>query len=167
MAIAQAAPEFTNAVRGYDRLQVDDYVGHLVAWLDEATDRARGAERRGDALAEECAHLRARVDELESRQARSNAEQTTREPDRIYALRQTRARLASDLRQVQETITSALLDTEASVRRDRAVIDLRDDRDARADWDFRDDGFADDDGPIVDRWAVTRSLHTRTVKETA
>ncbi len=38
-------PEFTVALRGYDRIQVDEYVDRLQALLWEAEERAREAER--------------------------------------------------------------------------------------------------------------------------
>jgi cell division septum initiation protein DivIVA len=41
---ATGTPEFTIAIRGYDKLQVDEYVTHLQEAVDEAEDRARAAE---------------------------------------------------------------------------------------------------------------------------
>jgi cell division septum initiation protein DivIVA len=40
----QAAPEFAIAMRGYDRLQVDEYVTQLNAWVAEAEARQSMAE---------------------------------------------------------------------------------------------------------------------------
>jgi cell division septum initiation protein DivIVA len=37
-------PEFTISIRGYDRIQVDDYIQRLSVLLAEATERARAAE---------------------------------------------------------------------------------------------------------------------------
>jgi hypothetical protein len=37
-------PEFTIAIRGYDKLQVDEYVTHLQEAVEDAEDRARAAE---------------------------------------------------------------------------------------------------------------------------
>jgi cell division septum initiation protein DivIVA len=42
--LAKSQPEFTAAIRGYDRLQVDEYVERLHGLLDEAEQRARSAE---------------------------------------------------------------------------------------------------------------------------
>ena len=37
-------PEFTAAIRGYDKLQVDEYVAHLQEFAEDAEARARAAE---------------------------------------------------------------------------------------------------------------------------
>jgi cell division septum initiation protein DivIVA len=39
-----ATPEFTTAIRGYDKLQVDEYVAHLRDFAEDAESRARAAE---------------------------------------------------------------------------------------------------------------------------
>src|SRR3954447_14678830 len=38
-------PDFAVTVRGYDRLQVDEYVARLTRWLEEAQARTAEAER--------------------------------------------------------------------------------------------------------------------------
>ena len=38
------APRFASAVRGYDRLQVDDYVERLHQWIEQADARAQQCE---------------------------------------------------------------------------------------------------------------------------
>jgi hypothetical protein len=43
-AINPERPEFTAAIRGYDRLQVDEYIDRLQDLVAEAEDRARAAE---------------------------------------------------------------------------------------------------------------------------
>jgi colicin import membrane protein len=43
-AINPERPEFTAAIRGYDRLQVDEYIARLQDLVAEAEDRARAAE---------------------------------------------------------------------------------------------------------------------------
>jgi hypothetical protein len=43
-ANGNATPEFTTAIRGYDRLQVDEYVAHLQEFAEDAESRARAAE---------------------------------------------------------------------------------------------------------------------------
>jgi cell division septum initiation protein DivIVA len=42
--LVKAQPEFTAAIRGYDRLQVDDYVEQLHGLVAEAEERSRAAE---------------------------------------------------------------------------------------------------------------------------
>src|SRR5438132_11917762 len=39
-----AAPEFTTAMRGYDRLQVDEYIARVDRWAEEARMRMEMAE---------------------------------------------------------------------------------------------------------------------------
>ena len=43
-----ALPEFALAMRGYDRLQVDEYIGRLDRWMEEATARTQVAETELD-----------------------------------------------------------------------------------------------------------------------
>jgi hypothetical protein len=43
-AYGNATPEFTTAIRGYDKLQVDEYVAHLQEFAEDAEARARTAE---------------------------------------------------------------------------------------------------------------------------
>lgn len=43
-AINPERPEFTAAIRGYDRLQVDEYIARLQDLVAEAEDRGRAAE---------------------------------------------------------------------------------------------------------------------------
>src|SRR5947207_2215643 len=39
-------PDFAVAMRGYDRLQVDEYIARLNRWLEEAQTRTAEAERK-------------------------------------------------------------------------------------------------------------------------
>lgn len=43
-------PEFTTAMRGYDRMQVDDYIERLQQMIQEAEERARAAESDSDSV---------------------------------------------------------------------------------------------------------------------
>src|SRR3954453_3921012 len=58
-------PEFTIAMRGYDRLQVDEYIARLSRWMDEARARTEAAERAVVELRQGNAALHGRVTELE------------------------------------------------------------------------------------------------------
>jgi len=42
----RALPQFAVVIRGYDRHQVDDYVGRLLEYLEEAEQRTRAVEQR-------------------------------------------------------------------------------------------------------------------------
>ena len=46
MTVQRSMPEFAVALRGYDRHQVDTYVGRLAVWMDEFSSRLEGAEAR-------------------------------------------------------------------------------------------------------------------------
>jgi vacuolar-type H+-ATPase subunit I/STV1 len=59
-------PEFTTSIRGYDRIQVDDYVDTLREWLDTATARMQSAEGEVIQLREQVGRLRQQATELES-----------------------------------------------------------------------------------------------------
>src|SRR5258707_12180332 len=54
-------PRFAAAVRGYDRMQVDDYVERLHQWVDEADIRAQQCEAASARAAEEAEQLRRRL----------------------------------------------------------------------------------------------------------
>jgi cell division septum initiation protein DivIVA len=62
----ELTPEFTTSLRGYDRIQVDDYVDTLREWLDAATARMQAAEADASQLREQTMRLRQRVAELEA-----------------------------------------------------------------------------------------------------
>jgi len=60
-------PQFTSAVRGYDRNQVDKHVAQLTEWLQDYALRTETAERAATAATAEAEELRARLAELERR----------------------------------------------------------------------------------------------------
>jgi chromosome segregation ATPase len=54
-----ALPEFAIAMRGYDRLQVDDYIVKQAVWLSEAESRVAAAEAELASLTAELSSLKA------------------------------------------------------------------------------------------------------------
>ena len=60
-----STPEFTIAMRGYDRMQVDEYISRLGRWMDESQARAVEAERRVAQVERGNQDLRRRINELE------------------------------------------------------------------------------------------------------
>jgi cell division septum initiation protein DivIVA len=60
------APQFAHAVRGYDRVQVDEYIERVSQWAAETHARAVEAERLASGWAQEVQALQARVRELEA-----------------------------------------------------------------------------------------------------
>jgi cell division septum initiation protein DivIVA len=75
-------PEFTVALRGYDRLQVDEYIERLQKLLSEAEDRVADAESNPDSSSHATIGPRlAEIFELagaEARELRSSAEQESK-----------------------------------------------------------------------------------------
>lgn len=61
-------PEFALAMRGYDRLQVDDYITRLHAWIAEAEARQGAAETATVEGRQRATWLEQRVRDLESEQ---------------------------------------------------------------------------------------------------
>jgi hypothetical protein len=63
-----ALPDFAMALRGYDRLQVDDYLERQQRWAAEVVARLAEAEQRAQAGEASTRALRARLAELEAKQ---------------------------------------------------------------------------------------------------
>ena len=63
-----ALPDFAMALRGYDRLQVDDYLERQQRWAAEVEARLGDAEHRAEASEAAASTLRARLVELEAKQ---------------------------------------------------------------------------------------------------
>lgn len=74
-----STPRFATVVRGYDRLQVDDYVEHLNQWIAQADNRAQECEAASARSAVEVEQLRRRLSTL-------NAETLTATPESMKAL---------------------------------------------------------------------------------
>lgn len=82
-------PEFTAAIRGYDRLQVDDYIERLQQMAAEAEERARAAEAsREDTTHTEIGPRVTQIFELATAEAREVREAARREAEEL----RTRAR---------------------------------------------------------------------------
>jgi hypothetical protein len=74
-----STPRFATAVRGYDRMQVDDYVERLHQWVDQADNRAQQCEEASARAAEEAEQLRRRL-------AAADADALTATPESMKAL---------------------------------------------------------------------------------
>lgn len=62
-----ASPEFAVVVRGYDRAQVDEYLGELLAWVSEAERRMLATDQANESLRREVVQLRTAAASLEER----------------------------------------------------------------------------------------------------
>jgi cell division septum initiation protein DivIVA len=74
-----STPRFATVVRGYDRMQVDDYVTHLSQWIEQADNRAQECEAASARAAMEVEQLRRRLSTLD-------AETLTATPESMKAL---------------------------------------------------------------------------------
>ncbi len=74
-----STPRFATAVRGYDRMQVDDYVERLHQWVDQADNRAQQCEAASTRAAEEAEQLRRRL-------SAADADALTATPESMKAL---------------------------------------------------------------------------------
>ncbi|HEX3333382.1 MAG TPA: hypothetical protein VHS57_03525 [Acidimicrobiales bacterium] len=72
-------PKFATVVRGYDRLQVDDYVERLTQWIEQADYRAQQCETAA-------ARSNAEVEQLRRRLASVDAGSLTATPESMKAL---------------------------------------------------------------------------------
>ncbi len=74
-----STPRFATAVRGYDRMQVDDYVERLHQWVDQADHRAQQCEAASARATEEAEQLRRRL-------SSADADALTATPESMKAL---------------------------------------------------------------------------------
>jgi hypothetical protein len=73
-------PEFAIAIRGYDRLHVDEYIERLQKLVSEAEERARAAETNGEFSSHASVGPRiSEIFELASAEARELHEKAERE----------------------------------------------------------------------------------------
>jgi hypothetical protein len=101
-------PDFAMALRGYDRLQVDDYLERQQRWAAEVELRLADAEQRAEAGEAAARTLRARVAELEAKE-REDAEGPPRSiqalGDRVAHILQTAWDAGEEVR--EEVVSSA------------------------------------------------------------
>ncbi len=124
--------DFGISVRGYDRSQVDAYLGRVVEWLADAENRATAAERARESLAREVTELRTTVAMLEERaglpapqsmsafsermsQVMESALQAAQEL-RAEAEREARERRASATEEAERVVAAARDEAEQIVR---------------------------------------------------
>jgi cell division septum initiation protein DivIVA len=106
------APKFAHAVRGYDRIQVDEYVYSLSKWVSGAQIRAQQAERLAVERQQEIRRLVARVQDLEAGGAGSHDAALREVAERCASALDSATQEASSLRsnaaaQAQEVIAAA------------------------------------------------------------
>ena len=93
-----AAPRFTTVVRGYDRLQVDDYLEHLSRWIEQAEYRAQQGEAAAARASAETEQLRRRVASMDAGPPRSATPQSMKAlGNRVEAIMQSSFQAAKEL----------------------------------------------------------------------
>lgn len=111
-----ANPEFAVVVRGYDRTQVDEYLGELLAWLSEAERRILAADEANEALRRELVQLRATAASLEERAGVPGPQSLSAFSERMNQLMQSAVEAANELRGQAER--------EANERRDAVAAEV-------------------------------------------
>lgn len=105
-----ANPEFAVVVRGYDRSQVDEYLGELLGWLSEAEHRIQATDEANESLRREIVQLRATAASLEERAGVPGPQSLSAFSERMGQLMQQAVAAADELRTQAER--------EANERRD-------------------------------------------------
>jgi hypothetical protein len=110
-------PDFAMALRGYDRLQVDDYLERQQRWAAEVVNRLGDAERRAEASEAAASTLRSRLADLEAK----HAEDADGPPRSIAALGDRVGRILQTAwdagEEVREEVVSAARSEAAAIER--------------------------------------------------
>ena len=90
-------PRFATVVRGYDRLQVDDYVEHLHRWIEQADYRAQQCELAATRANSESDQLRRRLASVDAGTLTATPESMKALGDRVGSIMQSSFQAAKDL----------------------------------------------------------------------
>jgi cell division septum initiation protein DivIVA len=91
------SPRFATVVRGYDRLQVDDYVEHLHRWIEQADYRAQQCEVAATRANSEADQLRRRLASVDAGTLTATPESMKALGDRVGSIMQSSFQAAKDL----------------------------------------------------------------------
>ena len=111
-----ASPEFAVVVRGYDRAQVDEYLGELLAWVSESERRILAADEANESLRREIVQLRGAAASLEERAGAPGPQSLSAFGEKMGQLMQSAAAAADELRSDTER--------EANERRDAVAAEV-------------------------------------------
>ena len=100
-------PRFASAVRGYDRIQVDDYVGRLHQWIEQADYRAQQCEAATARANAEAEQLRRRLASVDAGTLTATPESMKALGDRVGKIMQASFHNAEELRQRGEDAAHA------------------------------------------------------------
>jgi cell division septum initiation protein DivIVA len=90
-------PRFATVVRGYDRLQVDDYVEHLHRWIEQADYRAQQCEVAATRANSEADQMRRRLASVDAGTLTATPESMKVLGDRVGSIMQSSFQAAKDL----------------------------------------------------------------------
>jgi cell division septum initiation protein DivIVA len=90
-------PRFATVVRGYDRLQVDDYVEHLHRWIEQADYRAQHCEVAATRANAEAEQMRRRLASVDAGTLTATPESMKALGDRVGSIMQSSFQAAKDL----------------------------------------------------------------------
>ncbi len=113
-------PEFATAMRGYDRLQVDDYIVKQAVWLNEAQVRVEAAESELVSLENERASLLSQVGSLQEQAFKTAPPSFDELGERVGRVLQEAWAAATDMRQDAEKAAAEA----ASKARDEAAGEM-------------------------------------------
>ena len=91
------SPRFATVVRGYDRLQVDDYVEHLHRWIEQADYRAQQCEVAATRANSEADQMRRRLASVDAGTLTATPESMKALGDRVGSIMQSSFQAAKDL----------------------------------------------------------------------
>lgn len=90
-------PRFATVVRGYDRLQVDDYIEHLHRWIEQADYRAQQCEVAATRANSEAEQMRRRLASVDAGTLTATPESMKALGDRVGSIMQSSFQAAKDL----------------------------------------------------------------------
>ena len=112
------APRFATVVRGYDRMQVDDYVDHLSQWVEQADLRAQQCEAAAARAAAEVEELRRRLASADAGALTATPESMKALGDRVGNIMQSSFRAAKELHgQAEDTARATVAAAEEAATR--------------------------------------------------
>ena len=115
-------PEFTASIRGYDKLQVDDYIARLRALALEADERARSAESELEFSRHQTIGPRvSEIFELAVAEAKELRENVVAETEEMRA----QAKLDAEEIGVRAREHAAEVDAETKRSRDQAIAEIQ------------------------------------------
>jgi cell division septum initiation protein DivIVA len=97
-----ATPRFATVVRGYDRMQVDDYVERLSQWVEQADHRAQQAEATMSRAVSEAEKLRRRLAAVDAGTLTATPESVKALGDRVGQIMQSSFHATEQLRRRAE-----------------------------------------------------------------